>query len=511
MSRFNHDTLLAISLLSALTPAGHALADPADSAVLRSEAALLRVSYEAVDIGPGETMGLAGAHYLVNIHPDWYIGTSAFGALEGQRGGFFVGGFTAGTGVRFASKWLLDAGLFVGGGGGGAAPQGGGMMVRPHLNLSRDIGKVMVGAGVSYVSFPDGDIDSTQFMLSFGVPFDLHYGRAIDAGKSVQSGDLHGLRLMETEWLATVGEYHPAGDARTTAGVPMQATLERVGFEYRKHLDANRFAFIETAGAMGGQSDGFAELLAGVGYRVPLGSERVHLSASLAVGGAGGGQVDTGGGLVAKARVGLDYTLTPAIKLGLEAGRMESVGSFAADIYGISLGYRLGELGSGEKDQPWPSGQDMKFAKWRLVGVHHTELDAARKNGSEQDLSLVGLKIDKYLSDYFYLTGQAHGAYSGGAGGYAIGLIGAGLEFPLREDRRLRLNAEITAGAAGGGGVDVAGGAVIQPQVGLTWQINNRFAARLEAGRIHAVDGKLDSNVAGLGLIYEFSRPEYRY
>jgi hypothetical protein len=369
----------------------------------------------------------------------------------------------------------------------------------------------MLGAGVSYVNFPNGDIDSTQLSLSLGIPFDVHYGRASDVGKAVHSNDLFGLKLQQAEWLATAGEYHPADKAQTTAGAAMTSPLKRVGFEYRRHLDAHRYFFVETAGAIGGQSDGFAELLAGAGYRVALLSPRLHLGASLAAGGAGGGQVDTGGGLIAKARVGLDYDLTPSLKLGLEGGRIESVGSFGANFYGLSLGYRVGELSAGPRGGNGQGIDDVRLAGWRLVGVHHTSFNSARKNGNNQNLSLVGLKIEKFLTDAFYLTGQAHGAYAGDAGGYAVGLIGAGWGIPLRKDGRLGFNAELTAGAAGGGGVDVGGGAIIQPQVGLTWRLSPQFAARLEAGRVIALDGKLDSNIVGLGLTYEFSRPEYRY
>lgn len=500
-----------VLILGALCTAAPAVADITESAVLRSKPALLRMSYEVLDIGPSETMGLAGVHYLVNVHPDWYVGASGFGALAGERGGFFTGGFTVGTGKRFASKWLLDAGLFVGGGGGGSAPQGGGMMLRPHLGISRDVGSVILGAGVSYVEFPNGGIDSTQLNVTLGIPFDVYYGRASDAGKAVYAGDLFGLKLQETEWLVTAGEYRPSDKAKTTAGAAMTSPLKRVGFEYRRHLDGHRYFLVETAGAMGGQSDGFAELLAGAGYRVPLLSPRLHLSASLAAGGAGGGQIDTGGGLVAKARVGLDYDLTPSLKLGLEGGRIESAGSFSANFYNLSLGYRLGEVGAGGGDHDGRSVDGVRLAKWRLSGVQHTSFDAARKNGSDQDLSMIGLKIEKFLTDSLYLTGQAHGAYVGDAGGYAVGLIGAGWEIPLREDRRLSFNAEVAVGAAGGGGVDVGGGGIIQPQLGLTWRLNSRFAARIEAARVKALEGKLDSNVVGIGLAYEFSRPEYGY
>lgn len=486
------------------------LADEGDMAVLRSKPALLRMSYEVLDVGTAKNMGLAGVHYLVNIHPDWYVGASGFGALQGEHGGFFTGGFTVGTGRRLASRWAVDAGLFVGGGGGGSAPQGSGLMLRPHVGISRDVGGLMLGAGVSYVRFPDGGIDSTQLSLNVGIPFDVYYGRARDAGRTIGHRDLFGLALKHSEWLATAGKYRPAAQARTTTGDAMTASLERFGFEYRSQLDAHRYLLIETAGAAGGESGGYAELLAGAGYRVALPGRRFHLAASLSAGGAGGGEVDTGGGLVAKARMALEYDFTPALKLGLEGGRIESAGSFGGNFYGLNLGYRLGEVVRGEPGD-WPRTQSVRLARWRFAGVQHTVLDAARKSVSDQDLSLVGLKMEKFLTDSVYLTGQAHGAYAGDAGGYAAGLIGAGWEIPLREDGRLSFNAEVTAGAAGGGGVDAGGGAIIQPLLTLAWRFDPRFAARLEAGKVIAFEGKLDSTLVGVGLMYEFSRPEYRY
>jgi len=225
--------------------AAPAVADVTETAVLRSKPALLRMSYEVLDIGPSETMGLMACITSSMSIPTGTSGASGFGAVAGERGGFFTGGFTVGSGKRFASKWLLDAGLFVGGGGGGSAPQGGGMMLRPHLGISRDVGSVMLGAGVSYVKFPNGGIDSTQLNLSLGIPFDVHYGRASDVGKTVHSNDLFGCSCSKAEWLATAGEYHPTDKAQTTAGAAMTSPLKRVGFEYRRHLDAHRYFFVE--------------------------------------------------------------------------------------------------------------------------------------------------------------------------------------------------------------------------------------------------------------------------
>lgn len=500
--------LLACGVLASVQPAR---ADLLETPSLRSKPALLRMSYEVLDIGPSETMGLAGVHYLVNTHPGWYVGASGFGALEGERGGFFTAGFTVGTGMRFASKWLLDAGLFVGGGGGGSAPQGGGLMLRPHVGISHDVASALLGVGVSHVEFPDGGIGNTQLVLTLGIPFDVYYGRASDAGKIIDRRDLVGLALKHSEWLATYGEYRPGDKARTTEGDVMNAMLGHIGFEYRRYTDARRYYFIETAGAMAGESDGYGELLAGVGYRIPLTDRRLYFTTGLAAGGAGGGRVDTGGGLVGKVRVGLDYIFTSALKLGLEGGRITSAGSFDANFYNLSLGYRLGDIGASARDKDSRILEDVRLAKWRFAAVHHTNLNAARKSASARDLSMLGLKIEKFLTDSVYLTGQAYGAYAGGAGGYAIGLIGAGQEIPLRKDGRLSFNAELAIGAAGGGGMDTGGGMTVQPVAGLAWRFDRQLAARLEAGRVIASDGRLNSNLIGLGLTYEFSRPEYRH
>ncbi|MDD1648790.1 MAG: hypothetical protein LUO80_00125, partial [Methylococcaceae bacterium] len=96
MAWINNAPILSIILLGALTHGSPLRAEVTETTGLRSKPALLRMSYEVVDVGPSETMGLAGVHYLVNVHPDWYVGASGFGALQGERGGFFTGGFTVG-------------------------------------------------------------------------------------------------------------------------------------------------------------------------------------------------------------------------------------------------------------------------------------------------------------------------------------------------------------------------------------------------------------------------------
>lgn len=499
--------LFPLLLAVLLVQAGPVCAATGDGASLLRSSVRLHLSYEVLEISPDENLGLAGMRYLVEVSPDWYVGPAAFGALDGERGGFFTGGLSAGRRYRLGPDWFLDAGLFVGGGGGGSAPQGSGLMLRPHLGVSYDLGGVLIDGAVSYITFPDGDIDSTQLSLGFGIPFGLYYGRADAAGRPVSAETLSGVRRRDTEWLATWAEYRPAGSARTT-GRSLQESLQRFGFEYRRHLDGRGYLFVETAGAMEGDSDGYMEILAGAGLRAGL-LDRWHATAAIAVGGAGGGMIDTGGGLAAKVRLGLDYAVTPTLKLGLEGGRIETDGSFAADFYGLSLGYRIGTAADDRRDREGRGEDRWRFARWRLAAMQHTCFDAARKNGDDRDLGLLGLKIEQFVNRSVYLTGQAYSAYLGEAGGYAVGLIGAGREFRLRTDTRLSLNLELAVGAVGGGGVDAGEGAVIQPLAGLTWRLGRQLGLRLEAGRVKGVTGELDSTMVGIGLAYEFSRPEY--
>jgi hypothetical protein len=67
MGRFRFGAALLFGCLLGYRPV------MADTAILRSKPALLRMSYEVLDVGPDETMGLAGVNYLVNINSDWYL------------------------------------------------------------------------------------------------------------------------------------------------------------------------------------------------------------------------------------------------------------------------------------------------------------------------------------------------------------------------------------------------------------------------------------------------------
>jgi hypothetical protein len=119
------------------------------------------------------------------------------------------------------------------------------------------------------------------------------------------------------------------------------------------------------------------------------------------------------------------------------------------------------------------------------------------------------MKLARQLGDHSYLAGQAYGAYAGGAGGYAVGLMGAGWRYPLGGSP-WSVSLEALLGVGGGGGLDVSGGGLALVQAGLRYRVSRNVALQLELGAIKSYSGALDSEIVNLNLVYSFSRPELR-
>ena len=136
--------------------------------------------------------------------------------------------------------------------------------------------------------------------------------------------------------------------------------------------------------------------------------------------------------------------------------------------------------------------------------------DALRRDGSTRVLQAVTLKANRFVTKHVYLTGQAHSGYGGGAGGYTVGLFGAGVQTPLVGP--LHAGAEALIGAAGGGGVATQGGAIIQPNAYLGVDISRSLSLRIGAGRIKSLrQGGIDTNVLDVGLAFTFGVAGHGY
>jgi hypothetical protein len=451
----------------------------------------MRLGFETVHLPEGEAMGLLGASMLFEVAPGWGFGPAVYGAASGQRGGLFVGGAELQRRWRFGERQLL-AGLFAGGGGGAAAPVGGGLMLRPALTLLQDFGGWQAGLSWSNVRFPSGSIGSHQVGLAVGWDGAFRHADVRRVGEPVSDDQRSGVGVDRLLATATAYELRD--------GVTPERRIGLVGARFERQAEGSTWSWgVETAGAATGGAAGYMEILGSLGWAVaPLPNAAPGLRAGVrgALGLGGGGAVPTGGGLIGKAGLTLSARLSPSLSTGIEIGTLRTADtSLRAPVAQWWLAIEL--------EPPRGAAGTLQRSEWTLSLQRYQR--AQRRDGSERPLDTVGIKIDRYLGEHLYVSGQAHSAYAGGAGAYAIGLVGLGLA-TTPQQRGWQAGAEALAGASGGGGVDTAGGALVQALLWAGWNASASSQWRVGAGALRSVRGDLSTPVFELAWSWHFAQ-----
>jgi len=480
----------ALAAALCLVPA-LALAQGAAHDGWRTAPAFARLGYETITLPGDEKLGLVGLSYLVQARPGLCLGPAVYGAASGQRGGFFTIGAEAALCTQLAGPLSLQAGLYVGGGGGAAAPVGGGLMLRPYANLLWDFGPLRAGVSVSSVSFPNGDIGSSQLGVVFDVPMSFTYQPAGATTPTRQDPARTGMGFDRV--LAVAGVYRPRSGSLGSSSTPLPANIGFVGARAESYLWPSLYVGLEANGAASGGVDGYAEILGSLGAEFPLGDSGVRLGGRLAFGMGGSGDVPMGGGLLGKAALDLSVPLSRDFSLGLEAGWASApLGDFSAPFASLALRWAL---------DPLPGMAPVSVRQEWSAGVELYS-DAARKDGRSRSMQNISFKYSRFIGPTLYLSGQVQSAYQGDAGAYTAGLFGAGGLW--RFEPGLLAGVELLAGAAGGGGVDTGAGAIVKPMAYVGAQLSKPLSLRLGAGWIKAVNGELSSPVADLTLSFAF-------
>lgn len=500
--------LISLIFVAVLSAPSLAVADVAGKAI-ESTHARFRNTYENVNVPGNGRTGFWGGSLLYDFGNWFAIGPAAYGAAAGQLGGFITLGMAAEVKARLTDYLEFNSGLFVGGGGGrgGYLLAGGGLMMRYHagLELVSDWGNI--GAGYSYVDFPNGSIHSGQPYFSYDYEFStLMTPSWLDRPQQQEDGYSSRSRLNEQEFSVVFKTYDvPSGVMQDNGTIPQYKYINLLGVGWNHYLNDNLFIHFESEGAMGGQSNGYMQILGGGGLRFQvLDGTWIKLMGSMGV--AGGGKVATGGGFMLDAEGGIQQKLSDHLYAEATAGYTKAPGAdFRAITYAAKLGYHfytpktdrevyLSDLG----------GFDFDHMRFRIT--HQTYFkDAPNWRSSYKNLNvdLLGFQIDYFLNKYFYLSGQGIAAYKGKAGSYMIGLVGVGTHIPLVGP----VFAEVDGlgGAAGGGGLGVGGGLVWQADAGLGWQLNNRLSVLASYGQLEAPRGTLRAHVLTVSLGYNFT------
>ena len=244
--------------------------------------------------------------------------------------------------------------------------------------------------------------------------------------------------------------------------------------------------------------------MGGIGYRLPLTrDDRIALLPALTIGGAGGGAVDTGGGFVARANLGLEYLVSPDLNIIMDGGYLTAPdGNFDTPYVGFNLAYVMKTFAQDQKGAPLTETNFIQTNKWRFRPAHQWYFNAQRKDSSSRDMQLLGGKIDWFVGDWWYLTGQGLSAYEGGAGGYSEGHWGLGILGPSWNN--WQIYGEMLIGAGGGGGVDSGSALLYKPSIGLEYKLNDDFSVQTGIGKVISEEGNLDANTLDVSLVWRF-------
>jgi hypothetical protein len=454
-------------------------------------------SYERLYLPGHEAMGLVRVGALFDLNDYWAFGPEIYGAVTGRRGGFFTVGMEVQAHVPLWKRLGLEAGLYVGAGGGGSAPQGGGLMIRPSLGLTCDLGFAALEGGISRVWYPNGSIDSTQLHVGVSVPFGGQYWPGHDWKHHAEASTAEALTItshaLYEHYLPVAGAHHAHSSIPTTS-------YSLAGIEFVVGSDA-WYGYLQAAGAGAGSATGYMELFGGSGYRLKIGPY-FSLGIQGAIGAAGGGKVDTGGGLMYRADAVTNLSLFDHLKLGVRTGKVGAFGgSFSATSYGASLGYSEAFYGLGDRDF---SG-DANLSAWRFRVLHKSYMAAEGlfNDGQKNRIDLIGISLNRFLTPNCYLIGESYWAWQGQAGGYAEGIFGLGYESDAWHG--LRWYAEVSGGVGGGGDVHMDGGLFGSLGGGIRYDLTPTTQISLGAAYVRSKTGGFRTQSITAGVSYNFS------
>ena len=484
----------ALVFLIAACIAAPTLAFAADDPSLEMPSAHVRLGVERVRFAAdSERVGLVGASYLVDVGGlrGVSLGPAVYGAVSGERGGFFSLGGEAAWRQRVVGPVGVELGLYAGGGGGGGVSNGNGLMLRPHADLVWDFGGVALGLSLSHVRFSNGQVSSTQLGVALNASNDFRFVSASRLDQPQLSAGRAGLGFDRVQLVA--GVYRTPAGRLLDDGEPLPRSISTLGVRAEQAWGAHGLWGIEANRAARGGVGGYAEVLGTVGAEDEVVHNAITLGARVGIGAGGGAGVKTGGGLLVKAALYGIVRLSNDLGVSIEGGVTDAPkGNFRATQGSVALVWAL-DSPDGVGAPARPSRTDFSAG----VASH----DAPRADGSSGSIRAVTLKVDRFVTSGLYISGEALGAAGGNAGGYSGALVGAG--WNQRLGSRFHAGAELLAGASGGGGVE-SGGLLLQPRVFAGVQLSPALAARVGVGRVKATRGPLDSTLVDASLVFTY-------
>jgi hypothetical protein len=426
-------------------------------------------------------------HYVVltkDLGNGFHFGQSLYSAAWGDAGGLFIGGFEGFQRFQLSETTSVDVGAFIGGGGGASVVIGDGLMTKPQVTINHAFASgfmAHVGAGWTRVTGSAINTPSITFAISRSTDLALDLGAT---GPRPASGII----MASASGMGRF--YYPISSTRRS-GVGVMNPMYLVGgdFTFRDISNDRVSIFISAVGAGYGDGGGYAEWLAGPRfYTKPYLGGRVRGFADIGAGFGGGGDVDTGGGLVVAASGGVDVALFSG--LHAEAGVMgirSVTGDFQAGAAFVRGVLRFDDPASNVTGVDGGPAHHWRATTGLSYQFSHPGFRPPGHPFTGSDPLLIETGIDLFFGNHFYVNGSSYTVVDGNSGGFAMGTVGAGFEVPLGD--RFAVAAELFGGAAAGGGINTGGGLMYGAKGELDYKLNDHLTLSAGAGKWYSIGG----------------------
>ena len=488
--------------LTLLTLSGIGFADEA-SPVVTPEHYIFRTDYFSINMPSGQqNLGLVGFHTLKSFDNGIYAGLGLYSTVAGNYSGFFALGGELGWQHLLYKQIGLDTGVFAGSGGGESLSNqiGNGSFVLPHVGLYYDFSWIKAGLDYSTIRFNTDQVNSHQWIFHLDWPFTLPTTNYTVLPDQPITYDI------SKNYIGAVGSiYHPV-HSQFIDGAPLTANTELLGIEFGHFLTPHWYNYFQFDGAAHGNHNGYANIFAGFGWQHFLGESPFLITTRLALGSGGGGDYDTGSGLLVYPTVGLGWQFASHWQAEVLSGYLSSVNAHYHAVTGeFVLKHDFDIATPGERY----AGSLLAFdpQQWRVRVGNQTYMNAAREDETSSNINLIAVKIDRLMSPHWYLTGQSAFAYTGHAAGYFSGLLGAG--YQTSDWHKLNLFTEALLGTAGGAQFDIHDGALGQAGIGVNYQYRPDLGFYSELSRTQAFKGSFHPTTIDAGLSYSFGFLEH--
>lgn len=457
------------------------------------------------------TMGMMGLHYQIPFN-DWlYGGAAMHSALTGDQGGLFTLGVELGINKQIYKNLYFDANFHFGGGGGYRIYVNDGAFINPNIGLQYKKNNYSFGVQYSHVNFYSGEIKSNSVSFFIEIPSLLRFTNYDTAHQNFINSNLSSSNFWKRKAVKNVQQvrfdfFIPFGKSKKDDRTPLTETLYVLGFEYQKYLNENTFLFAHTDAIYKGLRAGFMDLFIGAGYH-PYQSKYINLFTKLGIG-AAGGRIAPEGGLMIYPSIGMDLKLSNNLALSGHGGYYRAL---AGDLEAYTLGFGVKYMGlnGGTKTSNDDETTTFKTQGITLSMENQSYFNVAKKDPPNKiysvDLQLLALQFNYDLTKNIYLIGEAGFAYEGQSGGYAHGLVGLGFKTNTFFNNKLNAFLDLTAGAAGGAGVDTDEGIIIRATAGLNYNITKNFSITASGGKLYSPFGNVKSTNINIGFNFNFA------